>query len=448
MTRRTWLAVILALAPELVAAQSARPAAPVLTQDAAIAAALTANRQLRVTALEVSKSSQAAAAVRSSRFPKLDMNLLAGSTLTPISFTIPRGTLGDYPGLGPLPSTDSPITTPRQFVGLFQASVTQPLSQLFKIDLAANEAETGRQVAQASLREAQQDVVLQVKRAYAQLAQLQSQIESAEAAVASLSELAALTDRRLAEQTVLKADDLSVKAKLSQQQYQALTLRDTFDSDRESFNQLLGRDLGEAFSVERLPPPSHDELDVDAAERQALERRPELEKARAEISRADFEARRTKAEYVPDVSLQLSYLSFANVNFLPSSGIAHLGVALQWEPFDWGNRKHRVAELQLAREQAQETAKQTEDGIRADVRAAYRRLLEARALIDAQGLSQEADRERLRVTMTRYETNAVLLADVLQAQATVADSGAQYQQALAGFWQAKAAFARALGEDK
>ena len=136
------------------------------------------------------------------------------------------------------------------------------------------------------------------------------------------------------------------------------------------------------------------------------------------------------------------------MNFLPATGIAQLGLSFQWEPFDWGNRQHRVAALTLTRQQADLAAADTEAAIRTDVRASYRRLGEARALIEAQSLAQEAERERLRVMMNRYEQNAVLLADVLQAQASVAAADAAYQQALAGFWQAKAAFERAIGEDK
>ena len=242
MMRRRGLALLVmatigAWPPAGVLAQAAAAsAAPVLTLDAAIDAALAHNRQVQSGALDVSKADESTAAIKATRFPKITANLLAGVSLTPITFTIPAGTLGTYQGLGPLPATDSPITTPRQLVGFFQASVAQPLSQLFKINLALEESDVSRQLANEQLRTARQDTVLQVKHAYADLSQLQNQIESAEAAVASLTELSALTDRRLAEEAVLKADDLSVKARLSQQRYQLLALRDALDSGRESFN--------------------------------------------------------------------------------------------------------------------------------------------------------------------------------------------------------------------
>ena len=62
-------------------------------------------------------------------------------------------------------------------------------------------------------------------------------------------------------------------------------------------------------------------------------------------------------------------------------------------------------------------------------------------------LAQEATREKLRVTMNKYTQQAVLLKDVLHAQAELAGANDQYQQALLSFWTARAEFEKALGEE-
>jgi len=54
----------------------------------------------------------------------------------------------------------------------------------------------------------------------------------------------------------------------------------------------------------------------------------------------------------------------------------------------------------------------------------------------------------LRVSTGRYKFQAVLLSDVLQSQALLAEATHEYQRALLGFWTAKAEFEKALGEDK
>ncbi len=97
--------------------------------------------------------------------------------------------------------------------------------------------------------------------------------------------------------------------------------------------------------------------------------------------------------------------------------------------------------------QAVLTSADAEQQVLLDVGVQYRKLAEARALLDAQTAVQEAEREKLRVVMRRFEEKAALTADVLQQQAALAQADSQFSQALAGFWTARAAFYRALGEE-
>jgi outer membrane protein len=82
-----------------------------------------------------------------------------------------------------------------------------------------------------------------------------------------------------------------------------------------------------------------------------------------------------------------------------------------------------------------------------DVKAKLRKLAEARALLDTSSLTQEAEREKLRVVTNRYGEKAALLSDVLQQEAAVTQADADHQKALAAFWSAKANFDYALGRN-
>ena len=192
--------------------------------------------------------------------------------------------------------------------------------------------------------------------------------------------------------------------------------------------------------------PSIEELDLAVARKKALEQRTEIRKARLQNTKAELDIRRQRAEYLPNVSLQVSYLSLAHVNLLPSN-ICHAGFLFEWQPFDWGQKRHRIEQLRTTAKEATLTAQDAEQQVLLDVHARYRKLLEARALLESQTAVQEAEREKLRVLMNRYEQKAALLADVLQQQSALAQADSQYQQAIAGFWTARADFDRALGED-
>jgi outer membrane protein TolC len=74
-------------------------------------------------------------------------------------------------------------------------------------------------------------------------------------------------------------------------------------------------------------------------------------------------------------------------------------------------------------------------------------LAEARALLDTITLTQEAERETMRVVTNRYGQKAALLSEVLQQEAAVAQADSGYQKALAAFWSAKAGFDYALGRN-
>ena len=418
----------------------------VLTIEDAVALALKANRQVQSSVLGVDAATQETAALKTTRLPQFQIYFLGGEALRPISFSIPKSALGVYPATGPIPAEQANVTTPVQFTGMFQAQALQPLSQLWKIHLSLISSKIAQDMARESLRQQRQDTAYTVRDLYYQIAQTQAQTESAKANEKYLAELEVETNRNLAQQAALKGDSLSVKAQLSQQRYQLLNLRDTMDNQEESMNHLLGRDLNTPFAVELQPLPAPEELDIDAARKQALEQRPEVHQALLQTRKAETAVRLERAKYIPDVSATFSYVTLPNVSFAPQN-VLHAGFLLQWQPFDWGQKKHQTASLRDAAKQATLTGQDTEQQVILDVNAKFRALTEARALLDATALSQEAEREKLRVMTNRYRDKAALLSDVLQQQMAVTTADTNYQKAVAGFWGAKASFDRALGRE-
>src|SRR6202451_2947892 len=292
---------------------------PVLTIDDAVAVAMKGNRRVQSSILDVSRAGEATADVKTERLPHFQVYFLAGEALNSINFKIPQGALGTYQSTGPIPGQTSNISTPQTFTGFVLGQATQPLSQLWKVHLAILESKIGEELAQERLRRQRQDTAHSIRDLYYQIAQTQAQVASAEANIKYLVDLQSETDRNLAEQTALKGDSLAVKAKLSQQRYQLLTLRDSLETQKESLNQLLGRDLNSEFSVEAQPLPADAEIDIAVARREALNQRAEIREARIQPRKAEVEVRRQRAEYIPDFSANVTYLSAPNVSFLPQN---------------------------------------------------------------------------------------------------------------------------------
>jgi outer membrane protein TolC len=222
-------------------------------------------------------------------------------------------------------------------------------------------------------------------------------------------------------------------------------LQDQLETQKEALNRLLGRDLRTHFTTDSEAAPSKEEISLESAQTKALEQRPEMRQARLQTRKAELEVRREHAEYLPDVSAQVSYLSFPNLNFFPKN-IVVAGVLFEWQPFDWGQKRHKMDELRSSSKQAVLTEHDAQQQILLDVNASYRKLTETRALLAVDSAAQELEREKLRVVMNRYKEKAALLTDVLQEQSALAQADAQYRQDLENFSSAKASFDRALGE--
>src|SRR5262252_4909191 len=366
--------------------------APILTLDNAVVLALKGNRQVQSNALDVNRAREETAAAKTNRLPQFSLYLLGGEALRPISFTIPQGALGFYPATGPIPAKNSDVTTPQQFTALIFAQASQPLSQLWKVHLALMSSQISESLARERLRQQRQDTAQSVRDLYYQIAQTQTQIESGQAMEKYLVELQGETDRNLAQLAALKGDSLAVRAKLSQQRYQLVNLRDTIQTQKESFNRLLGRDLEAEFSVEVEPLPRADEIELASARELALQQRPEIQQARLQTKKAETEVRRQRAEYIPDVSATFTYASLPNVSFAPQN-VLNAGFLLQWQPFDWGQKRHKTESLRDAVKQAALTERDAEQLVVLDVNAKFRALSESRALLDTSALAQEAERE-------------------------------------------------------
>ena len=147
-------------------------AQPLLTLQEAIDLAVKGNRQVQISALDIGKAAEATAEVRTARLPQFSTYILGGSTLNPINFTIPRGALGIYPTVGPLPGQNADISTSPTFAGIIYGSAAQPISQLYKIRLGIQQSQLGEQLARENLRQKKQETAQQIRQAYYQLVQV------------------------------------------------------------------------------------------------------------------------------------------------------------------------------------------------------------------------------------------------------------------------------------
>jgi outer membrane protein TolC len=346
----TWVLVAALCQFQVAVAQT--NGATVLTLDEALALAKSNNRDLKVWGLDVGKQREALGEAKTHLYPRFDTSVLAAQLLAPLDFTINKGQFGTFPGTGPIPGSNTDLHTPARPIAIASVTATQPLTQLIRIHLSIADQRLKADAAQLSFDQREQKLADDVRQSYYQVLQSQIQYESQQSLVKYLEELLQLTDRRFSQHAVLEADRLSVKAELAKATYQLTTIEDTLADSKEALNHLLGRSVQTEFSVEPVPATFPEQEDLSAARATALEHRPEVKLAANRVRQAELSTKSEKSHYIPDIAIQASYFSPANINFLPQN-IGSIGALLTWQPWDWGEKRHKVKEAALAEQQAE-----------------------------------------------------------------------------------------------
>jgi outer membrane protein TolC len=416
-----------------------------LTLDQAITLALQKNRQVQNSSLDVAKSNDQIASSKTQQYPQLQVAVTPAYSISPIDMTFQQGSFGTYPApVGPVPATETTLTTDRGYSTAISASVVQPLSQLYKIGLSIEQLGVGTDMSRQDLRNQRQTIVNNVKQAYFAVLQSQSSLEALAEQVASSRELVRVVTEQAAEQTALQPALLQAKVSLAQAEYNVGATRHTLASQKEQLNHLLGRDPETPFRVREVPSATPLQSNLAAAREAALRQRPDLQKARLNVQYADYSVSIKRAEYIPNVSLVYKYIAPVTSDVLPQN-ISYVGLELSWDVFDWGQKQHDLAQLERARTQAQNSAEDLASQVMLDVNSSFRKLEDARNYLKVAELNRDAARAQLQVTMGSFRQQTALLKDLLAAQASLAQANDQYRQGVLGFWEARSSFELAVG---
>ncbi len=421
---------------------------PRLTLEGAVQLALQHNRALAISRAEVDRSHQQYLAAATQRLPQLSFLANGGELLTRPGLSFPAGSLGRLSDGALVPSINTTVQAARRPGAFIFGQINQPLTQQHRIHLQLQSLQTAQEIAGEKRRQSEQDVINQVRRTYYAIIAAESQLRSAEENIRLYQELNRLVDERVLQQVSLKSEALDVQSRLAQAEYEATVPHNQAQDSKEQLNILLGRPVETAFEVEPWQETSWELPDLDTARQQALAHRPELRAAALEVKRADLARRAKMAEYIPDVSLNISYLSFVNTSSALVGNIGSAGLQVQWEPFDWGRKRREASEIKEQEREARLQQEDTAANIEAQIRGTWRKLRETRELLDVCRLKQDSAREAVRETQIRFEQKASLLRDVLETQTTKANADDSLRRALAQFWSARADFDRAVGSEK
>jgi outer membrane protein TolC len=181
------------------------------------------------------------------------------------------------------------------------------------------------------------------------------------------------------------------------------------------------------------------------------------EKQRPEILESDEAIRQTRegvvaarSRYYPQVSAFAQYYRdgndfFANNNEFTNEHNAAVGVRMNWNLFEGGRTDASIRELMHRQMALEERQRDLVQQVHLQVEDAYEQLQVARANIETARAALKQAEENERMTTLQYKEQLVIFLEVLNAQVFLAQTQADYYQALYGYRIAWADLERAVG---
>jgi len=417
-----------------------------LKLEQAVDMALGKNWQIKNGILEVRISKDRIASSKTDFFPSVKVQTIGGQLLTPLNFSFKRGSLGNIPGVGPVPDQNINVTTNERPFLFVNAMLSQPIIQVGKTAAYVAQNKLAKQIAEQKLTSQKLQVTNQVKRAYYQALELEGTLKVVDATRTLYQEIQRTTDKYLQEKTVLPADAIEVKQQLATVEYESTKTKNALATQKEEINHLLGRDVQLDFILVPIENISEEEMSLANAKVYAFASRAELKQTNNQLKQAELERRIKRLEYLPNLSLVVDYLSMFGTQILPKN-VAVVGLFLNWDALDWGRRHFDSLEKKRIYEQLQNTMKDLDTQIAMEVSSSHRKLQECRQYVQVTDLGRQLAMERLRVAANKYKEQSVLLKDVLQAQREVTKANNQWGQSVLSYFTARADFEKAIGKE-
>lgn len=417
-------AVLLAV---FASAQAGEP----LGLEQALQRAVAANPALRGQDVELQRQTIERDIARGRRWPNVDLN-------------------GGYTHYA-YPTLVTPIRAPGVFppfdrdIANVGVALTLPLYAGGRLVAGESLAEHNREAAREGLRGATQDLLFNVAATYTKALHLRDLQASASARIRTLETEETHLEQRLAQGRAAKLELIRLQTQLSLARHDLLAITQGERDARSLLAVLLGATdplppLADSAPMRAPLPTSRDE-----ALNAALQRRPELLKARALAKAASDKLDIARGEQRPQINLVAKAQETAGSNWRGYDD-ALIGVQITIPVFDGSIRRNRVAQAALEQRKSELLIEQTTHELTSEIEQAVGAVAESRARLDVAGQSEREAEEALRIESARYESGESTVTDLLGAEAALWSARVNRLQAGYDITVSQARVLRAIGD--
>lgn len=441
--RRTFAAII--CSSLLAGAQSPTPTPQKVTLPDAVRWALEKNPTVQAAVAYAQAVHEGIAEARAARRPRVDFSE---------GFTRGNNPVYVFGGL----------LTERQFTGsdfgLNFLNIPPPLD-IFRTQFTAalplyDAGQTGRRIKDAKLsaqgagengQRTRQEVIFNVVKAYTDELLARENALVAEAGVKSAQSDLHRAEARQEEGQAVPSDLLSAQVQLAQSQEDLLQANNAAELAHAALNVAMGLSEDAGTTIEPGLKESNFETGaLTDRQQRALKSRPDLLEAGLGVERAANGSRMAHAAFLPKVNAFGSWEE-DNETFITRGGNNWTaGVSLNFNVFDGGANRARLAAAGYRQAQAKAQAEQMAAAVKLQVREAYLNLTTARQRVEVSRKSRSEAEESLRIIQNRYEAGLATITDLLQVETAHTSAQKNYLNALFDYRISYAALELATGE--
>jgi outer membrane protein TolC len=437
------LATGLCLAVSASAQESPRTAPRHIRLQEAVQLALQHNHLVRIAEYKTEEKQHAKEVARSAYLPTLrnDTSVL---NVTDTQFIgISAGSLGVVSGT-PIPGRNVILNQGGTTFYTSGTSLTQPLTQLFKIKRANDIAQAEADATGEKQQQTENTVALQVHQLYYRILIEQVHRSATEARIQAGQELEAERVQQVKYGSSLDQDLIESRAQFLQAKQELLT-SDLHLSDLTlQFNDLVGFPLATQLALEADVPPVDDICPREECVKTALAAHPEIREAQDEVKKATAAVKLAKAEYIPDVTAIARYSYQDNVPFL-AHNFGTFGVHLGYDLFDGGRKRAALREHEAQLAQANENLARVTEEVELGIQTSYNKLERTREMVKVSQELLNLRAESRRVSAQQLEKGAALKSQADGALAQEFDAKTLLLQAQLDFVESRDELIKTMG---
>jgi outer membrane protein TolC len=414
-----------------------------LKLEEAVRLALQQNRALKIARLKVKENESKKAAAHSDYLPTItnQSNVLHISELQNI--TVPAGSLGSVAGAN-LPPQSISVGQGRQTFYSSGTMIAQPLTQLLRIRQENRVAAAETATSQDELKNAENQVALQVHTLYFGILVAQLQKKAAEQEAFFASESVRENENDVRNGSALQVAEIQSRAELLQGQQSVLTAELQVQDYMTELNDLLGLPLDTKLELDPEVATSFDPLTKADYIKTAWDENPEIHAAEEAVAKARAGVATAKTAYIPDITAFARHSYQDGVPFLVRN-FGTVGVNMSYTLWDFGKRRAEVREHTTQLAEAEQNLEHLKEQIAVEVEHSYNKLERTKSMVNVAVQVAKLREESERLTTNQAAQGVVLISDVKQATAANYKAKAELMQAKLGYLLAWAELERTVG---